>query len=1025
MRIFFTTVFAGIGALYAASGSHADASSRFLPDPPATATVPGDALWIRAGTVEPGAGQEAIEDGAIAIVDGKIVAVGKASEVAVPAGARKVDYGDGAVLAPGLVAVDSNYSSSNPGPRTADPTLLAIDQFDPYSDIVSALKSGITTVYLVPARGRLIAGQGAVVKTGGGEPGNPEGRVLSESAGLHGSISREARSTPGYWEPPVPATVDVGLGVPKNQLPRTTMGAVVALRELFALAGGDESLEEEYGKLTGPALSEVVDDGLPWRMGAETAGEVRAILDASEELGFPLIVDGAGRAASLAEDLAEAGIPVIARPHYRGASNFGKDATADWPEYETIAKLAGEGVKVAIATPSGLGTSDLRFAAGLAMRGGLSADLALAGITQNAADILGVGDRVGSIEVGKDADVVVMSGDPMSVSSTVRATIVNGEIAWTPEMALAAREASSARKVKRSSRSSKAPRPVVISVDELHVGNGDVHTPGEILLEGGKIAEVAPRVARPAGAMVVRGKAAMPGMIDAYGHLGTEGSNRAFNTRFETKRILEPGDFADREVAKRGVTTVNLISRSQSGTTPSIAYKPAASSFDDLVIDEVAAVRLEWTSNITALSGDNVKATLKRAKEYVDKWKKYEADMAKWTPPAEEEAEKSDEKDDEEESEDDEKDEKKKKKKGERDPARPVTGVFKGELTLAGDDEKVSARFRFDESKDGEITGSVRLGSFDELLDVEGSRDDYDVTLTVDTPDGLWTIDLDQIYSNDPLSKEEEKRRKEEEKAKKENGDDEGNGEKNDKGKKDDEKDEEEPVKTFLRGEVKVGDDVIGAIDVTQISDEYKVARRPVRVPEEKKRERRPKGEPKKPQIDGDLEPIRRAMRGEAAVIVAVNRRDQVLECVTEFERYGIQPILFDPAEAHLVAGEIADRIAGVIYPKNKTQTTTGGQTTNKLVAMASAGVPIAFPSQAEEGAAELGVIAARAISRGLSPMAAFKGLTSDAAKMLRIDDHVGTLEAGMDADVLVLDGSPLEISSSVERVFVNGREID
>lgn len=1018
MRIFFTTVLAGLGALYVASGSHAEARRHTLAEPAASHPAQGEALWIRAGRIEPGAGAEAIEDGAVAIADGKIVAVGKASEVAVPPGARKVDYGDGAVLAPGLVAVDSGYASSNPGPRTADPTLLAIDQFDPYSDIASALKAGITTVYLVPARGRLIAGQGAVVKTGGGELGEPEGRVLSESAGLHGSISLDARSTPGYWEPPVPATVDVGLGVPKRQLPKTTMGAVVALRELFALAGGDRSLEEEYGPLTGPALAEVLEDGLPWRMGAETAGEVRAILDASEELGFPLIVDGAGRASSLAEELAESDVPVIARPHYRGASNFGKDATADWPEYHTIAELAGEGVKVAIATPTGLGTSDLRFAAGLAMRGGLSADMALAGITQNAADILGVGDRVGSLEPGKDADIVVMSGDPMSVSSTVRATIVNGEIAWTPEMAIAAREASRARKVKRPTNRNSGTRPVVISVDELHVGNGEVHTPGEMLLQNGKIAEVAPRVARPPGAMVVRGKAAMPGMIDAYGHLGTEGSNRAFNTRFETKRILEPGDFADREVAKRGVTTVNLISRSQSGTTPSIAYKPAASSFDALVVDEVATVRLEWTSNITATSGDNVRATLKRAQEYVDKWKKYKADMAKWTPPADDEDDDEGGEEDEETEDEEEGDEKKSKKKGERDPAKPVTGVFEGELMLADGEETVSARFRFDESKDGEITGSVRFGSFEDLLDVEGSRDEYDVTLTVDTPDGLWTIDLDQIYSNDPLSKEEEKKRKEEEKAKKESGDDEDeNG--------DDAEDEEESVKTFLRGEVKVADEVVGTIDVTQTSTEYKVAKRPVRLPEEEKRERRPKGEPKEPKIDDDLEPIRRAMRGEAAVIVAVNRRDQVLECVAEFEKYGIQPILFDPAEAHMVAGRIADRIAGVIYPKDKTEITSGVQTTNKLVVMASAGIPIAFPSQAEEGAAELGVIAARAISRGLSPMAAFRGLTSDAAKMLRIDDQVGLLEAGMDADVLVLDGSPLEISSSVERVFVNGREID
>ena len=378
MRIFFTTIAASLGSLLVASAK------------PVLAPA-SDAVLIRAATVHPGGGQPAIEDGAVAVAGGKIVAVGKAGEVAVPSGARTVDYGPGSVLIPGLVAVDSSYARAGAGPRTADPSLLAIDQFDPYSNIASALKAGITTVYLAPARGRLIAGQGAVVKSGGGDLGSADGRVLSESTGLHGSISREARSAPGYWEPPVPATVDVGLGVERPQLPKTTMGAVLALQELVAFANGDESYAEEYGELTGPALAKMLKSEVTWRMGAETAGEVRAILDASKELGFPVVVDGAGRAASLGEELAREGISVIARPHYRAASNFGKDASADWPAYDTIARLMAEGVKVAIATPNGLGTSDLRFAAALAMRGGLSADLALQGITQNAADILGVG----------------------------------------------------------------------------------------------------------------------------------------------------------------------------------------------------------------------------------------------------------------------------------------------------------------------------------------------------------------------------------------------------------------------------------------------------------------------------------------------------------------------------------------------------------------------------------------------------------------------------------------------------------
>ncbi len=306
--------------------------------------APADTIVIRAGTIHTAEGDAPIVNGAIVVQDGKIIAVGGAGAlIDVPAGTTTIDYGPDAVVVPGLVAVDSAYASSAPGPRTADPSLLAIDQFDPYSQIVSALRSGITTAYIAPSRGRLIAGQGAVIKTGG-ELGDTDTRVLSKSAGLHGSISEDARRTPGYWEPPVPATVDVGLGLDRAQLPRTTMGAVLAIEELIAFAKGDSSFAEEYGRNTGPELAKALEAGLVWRMGAETPGEVRALIDVAKRFNLPMVIDGASRAASAAGDIAASGLSVIARPRYGAAGDFGKDNTADWPSYDSIARLIGEGV---------------------------------------------------------------------------------------------------------------------------------------------------------------------------------------------------------------------------------------------------------------------------------------------------------------------------------------------------------------------------------------------------------------------------------------------------------------------------------------------------------------------------------------------------------------------------------------------------------------------------------------------------------------------------------------------------------
>ena len=244
---------------------------------------------------------------------------------------------------------------------------------------------------------------------------------------------------------------------------------------------------------------------------------MRAILDASKRFGF-LVVDGASRAAP-GRDLAAAGVAVIARPTTRARST-GKSETSDWPTYGSIARLAGEGVHVAIASPGSARPSSAPAA--LAMRGGLSEEAALAGITQNAADVLGVGDRVGSLAPGKDADMVVMSGSPMSTGSSVMATFVNGHLAWSPALAKPAAPKGGVRRPKNSTEPAGA---VVISVDELHVGDGHVLTPGEVLLVDGKVASVGRRVRAPPGPRRPRSRG-HAGMIDAYGHLGTEGGNR-------------------------------------------------------------------------------------------------------------------------------------------------------------------------------------------------------------------------------------------------------------------------------------------------------------------------------------------------------------------------------------------------------------------------------------------------------------------------------------------------------------------
>jgi imidazolonepropionase-like amidohydrolase len=962
-----------------------------LPGP--TPVVPSGAnsgtVAIRAGSVHVVADGRVIQDGTVLVRDGKIVAVG--ADIALPPGVRVVDYGPDAVLTPGLVAADSNYGAPRPDERTADPFLRAADNFDPYDSYVFALEAGITTAYLAPARNRLIAGVGAVVKLAGDT--EAAGRTLCDPASIHGSLGLDARNSPGYWRPPVPATADVGLGLVKQELPRSLAGAVVAFRELFALAQGSEAAPpaDEYGRGVGEELRALMTQRVPWRITADTAPEMRALLELFSKNGQSFIVDGANEAADVAQELAAAGASVILdapiAPNLSGQDR-GKDPETRWPRFDAAVKLAEAGVRFAIAPPQTGSASDLRLSAQLLSRGGLDPEIALRAITLSAAEILGVGDRVGSLTPGKDADLAVFSGPPMQ-GGTVLATWVAGEIAFDVDDLAEAGTFGEGEDDFPAHLSS-----MVIQVDELHIGDGTVLTPGEVLVEGGKIRAVGRNVGRPGGARVVHGAAAMPGMIDALGHLGLEGSQKVPATRFDLSRIVEPGDRVDRRVARAGITTVVLSPRgpSRSGA-PMMAYKPAGEDPATMVVDAPCALRFSWTDRNRRDSGAGMRERLKKATDYAKKWAEYEAKLAAWTPPkadpepaaaqdgektegdpeAKEGESKEGEAKDGEKQDGEKKD--KKKKKGEEEPAQPITGAWESKLTLPPFQEARIRLYVLDE--DGSVSGSLRCSSVsDGLVQISGKRDGHKVELR-----GEGTRGPVEVVGETKDGK--------------------------------------------LKAKISVSGSSASA-EFDHTATDYEVARpSEMRKPKDVKKAEI-KGEPKAPNIDPDLEPLRRAMDGEAAVVVEVNREDEIRECVDAFEEVGIRPVLYGADEAWKVADEIQGRVAGVLLLHDVVRATpeSGARTRNRYAELVAAGIPIAFHSAAEEGAIDVPLMAAYAVSQGLGSEAALRALTWDAARMYAIQDRVGLLAPGMDADVLLFDGSPLSPSSSVLRVWVAGREV-
>ncbi len=147
--------------------------------------------------------------------------------------------------------------------------------------------------------------------------------------------------------------------------------------------------------------------------------------------------------------------------------------------------------------------------------------------------------------------------------------------------------------------------------------------------------------------------------------------------------------------------------------------------------------------------------------------------------------------------------------------------------------------------------------------------------------------------------------------------------------------------------------------------------------------------------------------------MVSVSRSADVLECVKLCNSYGIKPVLVTGSGAASVADQLKGKVTGVLV--------TSISAANSL---SKAGIPVAFGSGAEEGAADLPRYVARGIQSGLSPNVVVRSLTGDAAKILGVDDRVGRIAPGMDGDILFLKASPFVGAPQVARAWVAGEEI-
>lgn len=376
-----------------------------------------------------------IDGGTVLVDDGKIIAVGR--DVVVPPGCETVDC-RGKYILPGLIDANGMVGLHNDGFGASGydedevhapvaPHLRAIDALWPDDPaLADCVRAGITTVSVGPATTGVITGQCAVIKTRGQ---TVDDMVVKAPAGLRISITGTPAGLRGGVTPR-DRSQDIALLRQELQRAREALAKRAQTGDEEGKAGqcadraaGGASSDDTVRNLKQEILFRLLTGEIPARVHVKANHDIANALELAAEWGFKLILEDAPEAQLMVDDIAAADVPVILGPLVVNKSGERKHLSLRTPGI-----LARAGVKIAIA--SGFPETPIRYlfvSAALACAEGLPEEEALKAITINAADILGVADRVGSLDVGKDADLVVYAGHPFDISSRVERVYLNGE----------------------------------------------------------------------------------------------------------------------------------------------------------------------------------------------------------------------------------------------------------------------------------------------------------------------------------------------------------------------------------------------------------------------------------------------------------------------------------------------------------------------------------------------------------------------------------------------------------------------
>ena len=386
----------------------------------------GNSIAITGGRVVPVEG-DPIDGGTVLVVDGRIAAVG-GPDLKPPSGADVIDAAGRWVL-PGLVDAHTHLGAREEGEGWAghdtneltgpiQAHVRVLDAVNPADEgFRDAIAGGVLTAGITPGSGNPIGGQTVAIHCWGR---TVDDMVLRSPAGMKSALGENPKRVVGD----------------RRVNPSSRLGTAAAIRTALVDAlnylekekdqdqGSSERVRQPQSRdLKHEALARVLRREIPWRQHCHRADDIATALRLAQEFGYDLVIDHGTEGYLIADKIAAAGVPVVTGPLITARSKVElRNRTMANPGL-----LAAAGVTVAIATDHPVVPVHLLIVqAALAVREGLDRDTALRAVTINPARIMRVSDRIGSLAVGKDADVVLWSGDPFDVMSRVEVAYIAG-----------------------------------------------------------------------------------------------------------------------------------------------------------------------------------------------------------------------------------------------------------------------------------------------------------------------------------------------------------------------------------------------------------------------------------------------------------------------------------------------------------------------------------------------------------------------------------------------------------------------